>query len=84
MDNYKTPVNGHGAYGWTNYETWSVASWIQNGEGLYEIAKEFKNLGYVAFAENMREFGCVETPDNVAFDNSNLDIKELDEMLVEM
>ena len=25
--------------GWKNYETWNVALWIGNDEGLYELAK---------------------------------------------
>ena len=26
--------------GWTNYETWNVALWIGNDEGLYNLARE--------------------------------------------
>jgi hypothetical protein len=26
--------------GWENYETWNVALWINNDEGLYNIAME--------------------------------------------
>ena len=26
--------------GWTNYETWNVALWINNDEGLYNLARQ--------------------------------------------
>lgn len=26
--------------GWTNYETWNVSLWIDNDQGLYEMARE--------------------------------------------
>ena len=26
--------------GWTNYKTWNVALWINNDEGLYNLAQE--------------------------------------------
>ena len=29
--------------GWSNYETWNVALWIQNTEEIYNIAKQFDN-----------------------------------------
>ena len=27
--------------GWTNYETWNVALWIDNDQGVYEMMKEW-------------------------------------------
>ena len=27
--------------GWTNYETWNVALWIDNDQGTYEMVKEW-------------------------------------------
>jgi hypothetical protein len=82
--------------GWANYETWNVALWIGNDEGLYNEAKRFRSRGYEAFAKYMRETGkeCtvngmvpaiyIQTPDDVAWDDSGLDIEALDQMLAEL
>ena len=70
--------------GWENYETWNVALWIGNDEGLYSIAKQYRTHGYDCFAANMREFDSTETPDGVAWNDSGLDIEALDEMLAEL
>jgi len=81
--------------GWTNYETWNVALWIGNDEGLYEIALELANepKPYEAFIAYMRELGedcgdykitiSVETPDKVAWADSGINRDELDEMIRE-
>lgn len=66
--------------GWTNYETWNVALWIGNDEGLYHYAKGFKNSGYEAFAHSIGG----ETPDGVRWDDARLDLQELDDMLGEL
>jgi hypothetical protein len=68
--------------GWTNYETWNVALWIGNDEGLYNLARECDD--YYAFREMMRESGSTETPDEVSWNDSELDIYELDEMINEL
>ena len=70
--------------GWKNYETWNVALWLGNDEGLYHLAREYRNAGYKALAENLKEFGSYETPDGVAWTDSGLDYSELNEMLVEL
>lgn len=71
--------------GWANWETWNVALWIQNDEGLYAIAKDYKRIGYKAFADMMREeMNFRETPDSVAMNDSGLDIEALDEMMQEL
>ena len=84
--------------GWLNYETWNVALWIGNDEGLYDLARECDT--YSDFVERMREIGedCgmaapagfgmaaiyIETPDKVAWNDSGLDIPALDEMIREL
>lgn len=70
--------------GYKNYSTWNIALWISNDEGLYNWAKEHKHRGYVKFAESLREMGVIETPDKVAYNDSGLDIEELDEVLAEL
>ena len=79
--------------GWANYETWNVALWIGNDEGLYSMAKEYRITGYKAFAESLRDF-CetadpsntihIETPDGVAWNDPDLDLEALDEMIAEL
>lgn len=68
--------------GWTNYETWNVALWIGNDEGLYSLARSCKD--YAAFAEQMRELGITETADRVAYNDSGLATDELDNLIREL
>jgi len=67
--------------GWTNYETWNVALWIQNDEGLYSISQDYDT--YPEFVACMRELESTETPDGVAWNDSGIDVDELNEMLKE-
>ena len=71
--------------GWANYETWNVALWLQNDEGLYNLAKVYRHTGYKSLVEMLRdELDFRETPDGVALNDSGLDIDELDAMMEEL
>lgn len=82
--------------GWKNYETWNVALWIGNDEGLYNLAKEYSYRGYKSFVASLAEMApdgtrdtpkpsiCYQTPDGVAWNDSGLDIDALDEMIKEL
>lgn len=77
--------------GWKNYETWNVALWIQNDEGLYNMAKHSKFYGYKHFVACLKELVnpndhtihqiAFETPDNVMWDSKDLDIEALNKLL---
>jgi hypothetical protein len=43
--------------GWANYETWNVALWINNDQGLYREARRVRHKGYRAFVESMHAMG---------------------------
>ena len=60
--------------GWTNYETWNVALWIGNDEGLYDIAR--KCGSYQDFVEYISEF-VFQTPDRVRFDDPKVNVIEI-------
>ena len=60
--------------GWENYETWNVALWINNDEGLYNIASEAGS--YEDFVDYVRDF-MVETPDGVRFDDPKVNVIQL-------
>ena len=68
--------------GWKNYETWNVALWIGNDEGMYNFAKECGT--YKNFVDQMREVGYTETPDKVAYNDSGLDLPRLEEMFADL
>lgn len=67
--------------GWKNWETWNVALWIGNDEGLYSLAKDCRSY---------KEFQCSisnlssETPDGASWIHEDLDIEALDEMIEEL
>ena len=67
--------------GWANYETWNVALWIGNDEGLYNIARRCRDYNH--FVANVSEF-LTQTMDGVAWNDSQLDTDELDEMIDEL
>lgn len=71
-----------GYNGWKNYETWNVALWIQNDEGLYQIARGCET--YAQFAEMLGLTEYDGTPDGVRWSDSALDIEALDEMIGEL
>jgi len=63
--------------GYKNYETWNVCSWISKDETLYNLSKTCAN--YVDFVDCLREENYLETPDNVAWMDSRLDIDAINE-----
>ena len=69
--------------GWKNRQTWNVALWLGNDEGLYNLMREFAGQGYEVLANELRELGHIETPDGVAYNDSGLDIEALDELVNE-
>ena len=78
--------------GWTNYETWNVALYINNEEPLYReavrYAKQCDRLGefvnYNDFADVISMLYGNKTADGVDWNDTELDIEELNEMLKEM
>ena len=67
--------------GWSNYQTWNVALWINNDEELYNMALECRD--YAEFVESMRDHGSTETPDRVAWNDSGINYAELGELFEE-
>jgi hypothetical protein len=67
--------------GYKNYETWNVVLWISNDEGLYTLAKCCPSYEY--FVDCLKGFNNLETPDNVAWDDENLDVERLNDFWFE-
>jgi hypothetical protein len=59
--------------GWTNYETWNVALWINNDESLYHLARECGD--YQTF---VNEIGVgYSTPDGVKYADPKVNVIEI-------
>jgi len=66
--------------GYTNYETWNAALWINNDEGINLIARDYEN--YTDFAKAMvGHVGESETEDGVKWLSSKINRKELTELI---
>mgnify|MGYP003658219010 FL=1 len=70
--------------GWTNYETYNVALYINNDYGLYELAKDTVRDGgtYGEFCEIMKRcYNSYKTPDGVSWTDTKIDGMEINEMM---
>jgi hypothetical protein len=79
---YQTNLTDTTYNGWTNYETWNVALYIQNDEGLYNACREMSD--YQEVVNLMREVGSKETPDGVKWSSKKINRIELNEMLKDL
>ena len=62
--------------GWENYETWNVALWINNEEGLHNLAMMCGN--YEALVDCLyNEYGVTETKDGVKFADPSVNAVQL-------
>lgn len=67
-------MSDNGYNGFKNYQTWNVVLWINNEEGLYNLARECAS--YDEFVDCMRDLNSAigyETPDNVAWADPTID-----------
>lgn len=74
--------------GWKNWETWNIALWIKNYEGLYNCACDFmrKYNGRKPYKDFIIEY-CMdddETPDGAQFINRKLAYAQLNSMMREL
>ena len=68
--------------GWTNYQTWNVALYIQNEFYLYQLAQGCDT--YQDFVDLMTMSEQFLTSDGVSWTDPTLDTDELDEMFEEL
>ena len=76
---FQTNILETGYNGWTNYETWNVALWMQNDASIYDAAKGCDD--YSQLCEMFYDCGVKETPDGVSFTDPKVNQIEINEMM---
>lgn len=71
------------------YETRNASLWILNDEGLYNMARQYRRYTnpYKRFIDDLKEIGgdiALQTPDGVAWNDSSIDIEEMDKLIEEL
>ena len=75
-----TEDSNKGYNGWANWTTWNCALWIQNDEGLYNIARSVDS--YFDFIIEMQEFDMLQTPDGASWTMADYD--EMSDLINEL
>ena len=80
--------------GWSNYETWNVALWLDNDRYNYEIARMPSSKTYKDFIRNIKKPNYQNcdatydyrnvTGDGISWTDPLLNIQELDDKLKEL
>ena len=65
--------------GWTNYKTWNVALWINNDEGLYNLAQECGD--YQTFCDCVGSDAV--TGDGVRYNDPDVNAVQIDSTVFE-
>ena len=66
--------------GWSDWTTWNCALWINNDEGLYNIARYCED--WFVFIAAMSEYGMNKTPYGAKWTEADYD--EMSEMMAEL
>ena len=73
---YQTDLLSTEYNGWSSYETWNVALWINNDEGLYHLAMECGD--YETLVNRLyNEYGVRETKDGVKFNDPKVNVVQI-------
>lgn len=68
--------------GWANFETWNVALWLGNDEGLYHLARRAKS--YTQLIALLQDMGSYKTGDGVRWDSAKVSRREITAMIKEL
>jgi len=79
---YQTNIAETEYNGWTNYETWNVALYIQNDESLYHACRRMSD--YSEVIEMLYDCGSKQTPDGVKWNDPKINHIEINEMLEDL
>ena len=73
--------------GWSNYETWNVALWLDNDYDNYQlalIADDYNHFVELIKSTATNTFNKLFTGDKVLWTDEKLNIQELDEKIQEL
>lgn len=69
--------------GWTNFQTWSAAVWIQQDVNYYWAALEVQNepKPYDALSGALADAGYTATPDGIDWQDPRINVNELERLI---
>lgn len=69
--------------GWTNWETWNIALWLDNEKYYYDLTLE-SSCFFDFVLKLIKDGEPLETPDGAKFFDWKVNIEEIDEKIKEL